>query len=137
MEYGKAIVAIVEYEGKILVGKKIKKPGHPLSEHWHIPGGRVRDDETNEEAISRELKEEAGLDVKIIKFIEERQVEENKMIARWYLCRALHNDLKAGDDLSDVQFIERGEVRSLCSEIGVSLWPPKVVDYFSRESRIS
>ncbi len=137
MEYGKAIVAIVEYEGKILVGKKIKKPGHPLSEHWHIPGGRVRDDETNEEAISRELKEEAGLDVKIIKFIEERQVEENKMRARWYLCRALHNNLETGDDLSDVKFIEKDKVKSLCSEIGVSLWPPKVVDYFSRESRIS
>ncbi len=137
MEYGRAVVAIVEYEGKVLVGKKIKKPGHPLSEHWHIPGGTVRDDETHEKAIVRELEEEAGLEVEVIEFIEERQVEENKMRARWYLCRALHDNLKAGDDLSDVKFIEKDKVKSLCSEIGVSLWPPKVVEYFNQEFQIS
>ena len=40
----------------------IKRGGHPYLGCWAFPGGFVQDGETTEEAASRELKEETGID---------------------------------------------------------------------------
>ncbi|MBU1255707.1 hypothetical protein KKE74_00630 [Patescibacteria group bacterium] len=36
-----AVVAIVEYNNQVLVGKKTKT-SHFLSNTWHIPGGKLK-----------------------------------------------------------------------------------------------
>ncbi len=64
INYNTAVAAIVEDKGKILVGKKIKG-NHFLSQTWHLPGGKHNNGEAEEEAIIREIKEEAGIEIKI------------------------------------------------------------------------
>lgn len=39
------------------------------SEHYTLPGGRVKEGETTEDAIKREIKEEMGQDVKVVKSV--------------------------------------------------------------------
>lgn len=55
-------VAIIEKDGKFLMGNKAKDVG-PYPNTWRLPGGGVEEDETPEEAITREVKEETGLGV--------------------------------------------------------------------------
>ena len=43
----------------LLITRKFK----PFQNYWALPGGLVKDEETLEEAVKRELKEEAGIDV--------------------------------------------------------------------------
>lgn len=124
-----AVVGIVEGGGKILLGKKTNIE-HILSGAWHIPGGKVEDGESEEQAIKREIKEEAGIEIKVIKFFDGTSDATKNTNIRWYLCQALTHNLKPGDDLAEVKFVHKRKVRVSCGARATDLWPPKVKEYF-------
>lgn len=55
-----AACALVDVDGRVLVAQRPK--GKHLSGLWEFPGGKVEPDETPEETVIRELKEEIGVD---------------------------------------------------------------------------
>jgi len=59
-----AFKAIIKKDDKILVLKRSSKED-VFEQLWDIPGGRMFFGEMPEEALTREIKEETGLDVKI------------------------------------------------------------------------
>jgi len=66
---GKTAIAIIEFpNNKILL---IKRATTVFRGYWALPGGKVEAEETVEEAIVREVKEETGLKVEIIRKIGE------------------------------------------------------------------
>ena len=61
---GKTSTAIIPYPGnKILL---IKRNTIPFKDYWALPGGRMEPNETVEQTIVREVREETGLDVTIL-----------------------------------------------------------------------
>ncbi|MEX1113483.1 MAG: NUDIX hydrolase [Patescibacteria group bacterium] len=58
--------AIIRQDGKYLV---LKRNIEPSKGKWEIPGGFINAGETAEEAVIRELREETGLEVRIIRYI--------------------------------------------------------------------
>ena len=60
------VKAIVIYDQKILILKRVRPSSDGLG-YWELPGGGLEYGETPHEALIRELKEETGLDIKIIK----------------------------------------------------------------------
>lgn len=58
---------VVVRDGRVLLARRGTPP---LEGRWSIPGGRVEWGETIERALIRELREEAGLDVRVIELIE-------------------------------------------------------------------
>jgi len=54
---------LVSKDGHLLLGYKDPKWGGRYSDCWVVPGGGVEEDETDLEALYREIKEEVDLDI--------------------------------------------------------------------------
>lgn len=127
-QYKTAVVGIVEYAGHFLVGKKVKKG--VLNNSWHIPGGKVKNGETEEEALKREIQEEAGIEIKVIELFD--ACSNNGFQVKWYLCSAYTNNITPGSDLAEVKFVQKYKVKDICDSEAISLWPSKVLNFFQQ-----
>lgn len=72
-------VAVIEEDGKILMGNKVRDMG-PYPNTWKLPGGGVEEGESLEDAVRREVKEETNLDTEGVKKIgvyEDKEPDKN------------------------------------------------------------
>lgn len=63
------VAAIIQKDNKFLITKRLKK-SH-LGHCWEFPGGKIEPNETIEECIIRECKEEIDVEIKPIRKIKE------------------------------------------------------------------
>ena len=54
--------AIIEKNGRILIAQR--KLGSSLGGRWEFPGGKLESEETPEQCLKRELKEELGIEIR-------------------------------------------------------------------------
>jgi 8-oxo-dGTP diphosphatase len=59
----RVVAAQIERDGKYLITQR--KPSSSLPLLWEFPGGRAEDEETDQQALKRELKEEMDVDVEV------------------------------------------------------------------------
>ena len=57
-----AAVALLDVDGRVLLAQRPE--GKPMAGLWEFPGGKLRDGETPEQALTRELAEELGIDTR-------------------------------------------------------------------------
>ena len=115
------VLGVIIRNGKILIGKK-QKGYHPmnLDGKWHVIGGKVEENETEEEAIKREVKEETGLRIEILEKVGEKIIKEfegkiGKVVT--FICEAREGEPVAKSDLSDVKWIEISDfLKNICEE---------------------
>ncbi|MBS1505681.1 MAG: NUDIX hydrolase [Bacteroidetes bacterium] len=86
----------------------IKRKFEPFQKFWALPGGLVKDDESLEEAVRRELKEESGVDVtyleQLYSFGKPDRDPRNRVVSITYygLVRPKDYQLSAQTDAEDV-----------------------------------
>lgn len=56
-------VALIDSDGRVLLAQR--PPGKKMAGLWEFPGGKIETDETPEQALVRELKEELGIDTSV------------------------------------------------------------------------
>lgn len=100
----------VVFEGEsVLLVRRAREPGRGK---WSIPGGAVRLGETLVQALEREMLEETGLAVKVVKPLEvvERIIPGDGGRVRYhyvlidYLCRVRGGALRPGSDAGAAAF---------------------------------
>jgi 8-oxo-dGTP diphosphatase len=106
-----AVSAAIFRDGKILLLKRAKSPGHGF---WSLPGGRVEFGESLHTALAREVDEEAGLKIDIVALAGWREVLPGasgggghylimSFAARW---RA--NEVRLNEEHDDFRWVEPG-----------------------------
>ncbi len=118
-----AVGLLISADDKVLLGKK--RDGGVYPDCWHLPGGGVKKDETIEQALAREIKEETGFNLRsegvAVRLIDDRGRGEHfkkttsgeKVLAKMqfvvYEVRLSANsadiNLKPGDDLGELKWI--------------------------------
>lgn len=89
--------AIIIENGKLLTmfRRKIKKDGS-VKEYYVIPGGGLEENETLEENVIRELKEEFNIDIAIVNFLGTEEYDDT--IANYFLCKIVNGTPKLGGE---------------------------------------
>ena len=87
------VAAIIKSEDYYLLAKRNKDKYMGLK--WEFPGGKVEQNETFKEALSREILEELNINIQIHKKVaEERyQDEEINIVLHYYMCSLIDNDI--------------------------------------------
>ena len=57
----KVVAGLIFQNDKLLICQRPKFKEHPLK--WEFPGGKIKNDETNEEALIREINEELSINI--------------------------------------------------------------------------
>jgi len=108
--------AIIIDGGNVVI---IKRGREPFLGEWALPGGRIEDNETAEQCLIREAKEETGLDVEPIAFIgiySDPKRDPRGIIVAAYLCMKKDGELTAGDDAAEAKWFPLNEVPKLCTD---------------------
>ena len=76
--FPKVVVGGLIYQNKkILICQRKEEGDHPLK--WEFPGGKLKDNENDQEALKRELKEELGIEIYEMIFFDEYLYEYKKL----------------------------------------------------------
>ncbi|MGE5632838.1 MAG: 8-oxo-dGTP diphosphatase MutT [Caulobacteraceae bacterium] len=107
--------AVIVRAGKVLISQRLM--GSHMEFKWEFPGGKLEADETPEECIVREIREELDMEIEVIeiyKVVKFKYVEKDILLL-CYLCRLLGgegkrlecNDFKwvTIDELSGYEFV--------------------------------
>jgi 8-oxo-dGTP diphosphatase len=103
----------------------IRRGSEPLRGEWSIPGGTLELGESLQEGVRRELREETGLEVRVLELIEvfdrvfpddgslpsaKKQRPRFHFVIVDYLCERIGGEPRAGSDVTDVVFASEDEL---------------------------
>ncbi len=125
-----AVVAIINYKDKILIGKKRTDSRKFLRGEWHVPGETVENDETDEQALIRGMRQETGLDITMGKYVGSSITPTSQKEARWYECFVKTDSVNPGSDLEELRWVDKKDVLSECSSKTIQLWGKDIISYF-------
>ena len=104
------VAALIEKDGKYLIARRSTGSSDVLGK-WEFPGGKVEQEETEENAIEREIKEEFEMDIKAIKFLVNNVCEyPSKTIdLRLYECKHISGEFNLHDH-SEYRFVDKEDI---------------------------
>ena len=129
-------------EGYALMHRKdvIKNPDR--QEYYVFPGGGREGEETYEEGTLREIKEEFGIDVKIIKKVYEEYSEKFDQTTIYYLCEYVSGKFGTGtgpEFSNDPKYVDSGkyipEIVKKEDIEKIPLMPPEIKEKFIEDIR--
>jgi 8-oxo-dGTP diphosphatase len=106
METVRAAGVVCFRDGQVLL---IRRSAPPRAGEWSLPGGRLEKDEAPEAAALRELKEETGVEARLlglVEIVDSVMGEPEKLyLLHDYAAQWLAGEPAAGDDAAEAVFV--------------------------------
>ena len=108
------VKGIVVLNNQILLLKRVQPSSDGLG-YWELPGGGLEYGETPNQALVRELKEETGLDIIILKpaYTFTKIREDYQTVGIGYLCIPKNDHVHLSDEHTDYLFASIEEAKEL------------------------
>lgn len=109
----KVVLALIEHEGNFVL---IRRRLTLFKLSWAFPGGVIEGEETEEEAVVREAKEEVGLDIGVVKKLHERKHPNTLVNIVYFHClsKELGQELRVGEgqenEIEKIEWVPAQEV---------------------------
>jgi len=103
------VIGIINKDEKILM---IKRTDKEENLEWSFPSGKVEDGETKEEACIREVYEETGVNIIVVKELGSRLHPNNPNVKlTYYLCEYIDGSIRILDskEVADIKLKNRAE----------------------------
>lgn len=112
MRIAAAGAVIFDEQGRLLL---IQRSKPPAAFSWSVPGGRCEPREDAGAACVREVAEETGLLVEVIRWVGRvhRPAARGEYVIDDFLCRVVAGTLCAGDDAADAGWFNLAEMTEL------------------------
>ena len=96
--------------GKLLLMHRIKTVDGKTREYYVVPGGRIEEGETLEDATKRELKEEIGIDVDLLSDKPLLPLKEEKGTQYFTLVKRINGEIGTGTgpEFTDESYSNKG-----------------------------
>tara|TARA_B100000029_G_scaffold116758_1_gene109659 strand:- start:746 stop:1129 length:384 start_codon:yes stop_codon:yes gene_type:complete len=100
------VAAIIKKNNHYFIAQRNRKKH--MAFKWEFPGGKVNKNETFKEALSREIKEELNITIKIVKKIAQENYSDEKIniVLHYYLCN-FENGLIKLNEHEDMAWVEK------------------------------
>ena len=97
MKSKNVVAAIIKKNNQYLIVQRNRNKHLGLK--WEFPGGKVHDNETFEESLSREIKEELNITINIHEKIAEEKYKDDKIdiVLYYYLCSLKNGIIKLNE----------------------------------------
>ena len=119
-------MAVIKHSesGKFLLVSSTKDFGD-FTGFFYPPGGEIEKEETKEDALKRELREELGLEIEPIREIAETPGDIKGQVTYWWECKIISGEIKPTEEIAEVGYFSREEMGDL------PIWP--ATEAFFRE----
>ena len=106
------LAGIVPMENGFAFMHRVGVQNHPIGEYYTFPGGGREGEESFEEGTIREIKEEFGIDVEVIKKLYEMEHPNKKTKEYFFLCKYIGGEFGTGtgpEFTGDPKYAHRGQ----------------------------
>lgn len=105
--------AIIENDKKEIFCA-LRSPEMSLPNYWEFPGGKIEENETPEQALAREIKEEFNCEITVGNKVEDTTYEYEKVIVRLETYRsAILNGVPVALEHAETKWVPRDQLTAL------------------------
>jgi len=112
MSYIEVTAAIIQKDDRILAAQR--SHDDELSHKWEFPGGKIEPDESAEECIVRELKEELNIETKVTGYLGESEYDygKKKILLKAFFVEHISGKLQAHVH-QNIRWVNSAELKTL------------------------
>lgn len=106
------VAGILPIENGFAFMHRVGVKNHPIGDYYTFPGGGREGNETLEDGTKREIKEEFGIDVEVVKQLYSLENGEVNKKEYFYLCKYIGGRFGTGDGpefSNDPKYADRGQ----------------------------